>query len=126
VSSQSYGVNVFINVCRDIKFNDQVPGHRCSDGSTKTQPSPACRTDIGKPIGKITSLSRLHYMGNKIKLNYTIVTKDCPVGVVTDITFLCQKQFLNVSKLTYSPVRDLVYTAQKPPFRKSMGTRLAG
>ena len=111
MSSQSYGVNVFINVCRDIKFNDQVPEYRCSDGSTKTQSSPACRTDIGKPIGKITSSSRLHYMGNKIKLNYTIVTKDCPVGVVTDITFLCQKQFLNVSKLTYSPVRDLVFTA---------------
>jgi hypothetical protein len=98
VSSESRSVEIFINVCRDITFGPQVPTGTCGNG----QPSPACRIDKKKAIGKITSTSKLYYDGDKIKLVYNITEKnptECPKGVTTDITFLCKEQFSNVSIL---------------------------
>ena len=100
MSSDTYGVQVFINVCRDIKFGTQVPADSCKD----SKPSAACRKDIKKPIGKITASSKLYYEGNKIKLVYNYTegkSAKCPHGVVTDITFFCQKHFSNVCILYY-------------------------
>ena len=99
VSSETHGVDIYINVCRDIKFGPEIPDNSCSD---KGKTSPACRKDIGKPIGKITSNSKLYYQGDSIKLVYsytgTAATKKlCPKGVYTNITFMCQKQFSDVS-----------------------------
>jgi hypothetical protein len=98
--SAGYGIEIFINVCRDITFGTQVPAGDCSDDPKKLQPRPACRKDIKKAIGKITSTSKLYYDGEKIKLVYaTEKTAECPEGVKTDITFLCEEQFSNVSIL---------------------------
>jgi hypothetical protein len=97
VSSENYDVDIVINVCRDIKFGVQVPDNSCNG-----KQSPACRKDIAKPIGIITDSSKLHYDGNKIKLNYTTEkTTECSNGVVTDITFLCQEKLSNVSIVIY-------------------------
>ena len=98
VSSKTHGVDIYINVCRDIKFGPEIPDNSCSD---KGKTSPACRKDIGKPIGKITNDSKLYYEGDSIKLAYsytdTAAEKQCPKGVYTIITFMCQKQFSDVS-----------------------------
>ena len=99
VSSKTHGVNIYINVCRDIKFGPEIPDGSCSDNG-KT--SPACRKDINKPIGKITNNSKLYYEGDSIKLVYSYTgtaatKKQCPKGVYTNITFMCQKQFSDVS-----------------------------
>ena len=98
VSSETPGVEVYINVCRDIKMGLPIPDNACSDGGKY---SPVCRKDIGKPIGKITKDSKLYYEGDSIKLvyNYTGAksTKLCPNGVYTDVTFMCQKKFSDVS-----------------------------
>ena len=99
VSSETPGVEVYINVCRDIKLDFSISANVVDDGKY----SPVCRKDIGKPIGKITKDSKLYYEGDSIKLvyNYTGAksTKLCPNGVYTDVTFMCQEKFSDVSIL---------------------------
>ncbi|XP_028411568.1 cation-independent mannose-6-phosphate receptor-like [Dendronephthya gigantea] len=94
VSNQTHGVTMFINVCRDIKNDPKIQAKWCADGVGKS--FPACRLDIKKPIGKITNKSKLIYdVGGKINLvyKYNPKSKECPNGVSTEITFMCQRKF---------------------------------
>lgn len=100
VSSRTRGVDIFINVCRNIKNGPKTPVHACSDDGKSTSSIPACRIDTKTPIGKITNDTRLVYDNGKIKLVYKKRTsKDCPKGVSTEITFTCRKEFSDVSIL---------------------------
>ena len=103
MSSQTRNVGIFINVCRNIQNDEQTPVNACSDDGKSTSSISACRADLKKPIGRITKDTRLVYDGGKIKLVYKYLpkktSKDCPDGVITEITFMCQKKFSNVSFL---------------------------
>ena len=68
VSSETPGVEVYINVCRDIKLDLSISANVVDDGKY----SPVCRKDIGKPTGKITKDSKLYYEGDSIKLVYKL------------------------------------------------------
>ncbi|XP_028412187.1 cation-independent mannose-6-phosphate receptor-like isoform X2 [Dendronephthya gigantea] len=96
VSNPTHGVTMLINVCRDIKNDAKIQAKWCADGVGKS--FPACRLDIKKPIGQITKESKLIYdVSGKIKLVYKYnpktKSKECPNGVSTEITFMCQKKF---------------------------------
>ena len=101
VSSSVSGVDIWINVCREITSNAQVPQNSCPKGSA------SCRVDKKVSIGQITSDSRLQYVDGKIKLTYRNEkrTSNCKEKATTSITFICPTNFKDVSFLLLTTCR---------------------
>ena len=103
VSSSVPGVDdIWINVCREITSNAQVPQHSCPKGSA------SCRVDKKVSIGQITSDSQLQYVDGKIKLTYhneKSTKSPCKGKATTSITFICPTNFKDVSFLLLTTCR---------------------
>ena len=85
VATSQNGVEIWINVCREITPNPKGPTSSCP------KKSGSCRVGTTKSIGDITEDTKLQYEKGRITLTYHSPEKStgCVDKANTSITFIC-------------------------------------